>query len=92
MKAEIEKLRAAQRSRQNVDPERYRLCQQEIASLRMKLHRQERDMAEMQRWVCRGRAAWRVVRGLRGLRVCCPAPRGRRAGASEDSPLPSRPT
>lgn len=49
LKAEIEKLRAAQRSRQNVDPERYRLCRQEITSLRMKLHQQERDMAEMQR-------------------------------------------
>ncbi|KAM7050042.1 kinesin-like protein KIF14 isoform 2-T2 [Molossus nigricans] len=49
LKAEIEKLKAAQRSRQNVDPERYRLCRQEITSLRMKLHQQERDMAEMQR-------------------------------------------
>ncbi|XP_039739445.1 kinesin-like protein KIF14 isoform X2 [Pteropus medius] len=49
LKAEIEKLKAAQRSRQNIDPERYRLCQQEITSLRMKLHQRERDMAEMQR-------------------------------------------
>ncbi|XP_036133400.1 kinesin-like protein KIF14 isoform X2 [Molossus molossus] len=49
LKAEIEKLKAAQRSHQNVDPERYRLCRQEITSLRMKLHQQERDMAEMQR-------------------------------------------
>ncbi|XP_054432470.1 kinesin-like protein KIF14 [Pteronotus mesoamericanus] len=49
LKAEIEKLKAAQRSRQQVDPERYRLCRQEITSLRMKLHQQERDMAEMQR-------------------------------------------
>nr|XP_019606358.1 PREDICTED: kinesin-like protein KIF14 [Rhinolophus sinicus] len=49
LKAEIEKLKAAQRSRQNIDPERYRLCRQEITSLRMKLHQQERDMAEMQR-------------------------------------------
>ncbi|XP_068841900.1 kinesin-like protein KIF14 [Capricornis sumatraensis] len=49
LKAEIEKLKAAQRSSQNVDPERYRLCRQEIASLRMKLHQQERHMADMQR-------------------------------------------
>ena len=50
LKAEIEKLKAAQRSSQNIDPERYRLCRQEIAALRMKLHQQERDMANMQRW------------------------------------------
>ncbi|XP_057585837.1 kinesin-like protein KIF14 [Hippopotamus amphibius kiboko] len=49
LKAEIEKLKAVQRNSQNIDPERYRLCRQEITSLRMKLHQQERDMAEMQR-------------------------------------------
>ncbi|KAL0609096.1 Kinesin-like protein KIF14 [Plecturocebus cupreus] len=49
LKAEIEKLKAAQRNKRNIDPERYRLCRQEITSLRMKLHQQERDMAEMQR-------------------------------------------
>ncbi|XP_073740638.1 kinesin-like protein KIF14 isoform X2 [Callorhinus ursinus] len=49
LKAEIEKLKAAQRNRRNIDPDRYRLCRQEITSLRMKLHQQERDMAEMQR-------------------------------------------
>ncbi|ELW57894.1 Kinesin-like protein KIF14 [Tupaia chinensis] len=49
LKAEIEKLKAAQRNIRNIDPERYRLCRQEITSLRMKLHQQERDMAEMQR-------------------------------------------
>ncbi|XP_059947463.1 kinesin-like protein KIF14 isoform X2 [Mesoplodon densirostris] len=49
LKAEIEKLKAAQRNSQNIDPERYRLCRQEITSLRMKLYQQERDMAEMQR-------------------------------------------
>nr|XP_020139905.1 kinesin-like protein KIF14 [Microcebus murinus] len=49
LKAEIEKLKAAQRNSRNIDPERYRLCRQEITSLRMKLHQQERDMAEMQR-------------------------------------------
>ncbi|XP_025248395.1 kinesin-like protein KIF14 isoform X2 [Theropithecus gelada] len=49
LKAEIAKLKAAQRNNWNIDPERYRLCRQEITSLRMKLHQQERDMAEMQR-------------------------------------------
>lgn len=49
LKAEIEKLKAAQRNNRNIDPERYRLCRQEITSLRMKLHQQERDMAELQR-------------------------------------------
>nr|XP_036860608.1 kinesin-like protein KIF14 [Manis javanica] len=49
LKAEIEKLKAAQKNSRNIDPERYRLCRQEITSLRMKLHQQERDMAEMQR-------------------------------------------
>ncbi|XP_042557222.1 kinesin-like protein KIF14 [Dipodomys spectabilis] len=49
LKAEIEKLKAAQRNNRNIDPERYRLCQQEITSLRIKLHQQERDMAELQR-------------------------------------------
>ncbi|XP_021053461.1 kinesin-like protein KIF14 isoform X2 [Mus pahari] len=49
LKAEIEKLKAAQRNNRSIDPERYRLCRQEITSLRMKLHQQERDMAEIQR-------------------------------------------
>ncbi|XP_006834225.1 PREDICTED: kinesin-like protein KIF14 [Chrysochloris asiatica] len=49
LKAEIEKLKAAQKNNRNIDPERYRLCRQEITCLRMKLHQQERDMAEMQR-------------------------------------------
>uniref|UniRef100_G3TYJ6 Kinesin-like protein n=1 Tax=Loxodonta africana TaxID=9785 RepID=G3TYJ6_LOXAF len=49
LKAEIEKLKAAQRNNRHIDPERYRLCRQEITSLRMKLHQQEKDMAEMQR-------------------------------------------
>lgn len=80
LKAEIEKLKAAQRSRQNIDPERYRLCQQEITSLRMKLHQRERDMAEMQRW------------GVRGHRERCLAPRDwRAAGPRRTLPLPSRP-
>lgn len=50
LKAEIEKLKAAQRNSRTIDPEHYRLCRQEITSLRMKLYQQERDMAEMQRW------------------------------------------
>ncbi|PKK27890.1 kinesin family member 14 [Columba livia] len=49
LKAEIEKLKAAQRSALNTDPEKYRRYLQEITSLRVKLHQQERDMAEIQR-------------------------------------------
>ncbi|NXG54155.1 KIF14 protein, partial [Hemiprocne comata] len=49
LKAEIEKLKAAQKSAMNTDPEKYRRYLQEITSLRVKLHQQERDIAEMQR-------------------------------------------
>ncbi|KAG8132736.1 hypothetical protein E2320_010568, partial [Naja naja] len=49
LKAEIEKLKLAQKTALNVDPEKQRLYMQEITSLRMKLHHQEREMAEMQR-------------------------------------------
>ncbi|XP_052658154.1 kinesin-like protein KIF14 [Harpia harpyja] len=49
LKAEIEKLKAAQKSSLNTDPEKYRCYLQEITSLRVKLHQQERDTAEMQR-------------------------------------------
>ncbi|XP_034293322.1 kinesin-like protein KIF14 isoform X1 [Pantherophis guttatus] len=49
LKAEIEKLKLAQKNVQNVDPEKQRLYVQEITSLRMKLHHQEWEMAEMQR-------------------------------------------
>uniref|UniRef100_A0A8C2YHM2 Kinesin-like protein KIF14 n=1 Tax=Coturnix japonica TaxID=93934 RepID=A0A8C2YHM2_COTJA len=49
LRAEIEKLKAAQKSAQNRDPEKYRHYLQEITSLRIKLHRQEKDMTEMQR-------------------------------------------
>uniref|UniRef100_A0A8C0HG58 Kinesin family member 14 n=1 Tax=Chelonoidis abingdonii TaxID=106734 RepID=A0A8C0HG58_CHEAB len=49
LKAEIEKLKAARKSTLNRDPEKYRQYLQEITSLRVKLHQQERDMAEMQR-------------------------------------------
>ncbi|NXQ34345.1 KIF14 protein, partial [Alaudala cheleensis] len=49
LKAEIEKLRAAQRSALNTDREKYRRYLQEITSLRVELHQQERKMAEMQR-------------------------------------------
>ncbi|NXI64345.1 KIF14 protein, partial [Anseranas semipalmata] len=49
LKAEIERLKAAQKSAQNTDPEKYRRYLQEITSLRVKLHQQERDIAEMQR-------------------------------------------
>lgn len=46
LKAEVEKLRAAQMSSQGIEPERVRLFQQEISTLRNKLCQQEREMAE----------------------------------------------
>ncbi|XP_010005094.1 PREDICTED: kinesin-like protein KIF14 [Chaetura pelagica] len=49
LKAEIEKLKAAQKNAMNTDPEKYRHYLQEITSLRVKLHQQERDIAEVQR-------------------------------------------
>ncbi|NWU36088.1 KIF14 protein, partial [Hylia prasina] len=49
LKAEIEKLKAAQRSALNTDREKYRRYMQEITSLRVELHQQEKNMAEMQR-------------------------------------------
>uniref|UniRef100_A0A8V5G2W2 Kinesin-like protein KIF14 n=1 Tax=Melopsittacus undulatus TaxID=13146 RepID=A0A8V5G2W2_MELUD len=49
LKAEIEKLKAAQKTALKTDPEKYRRYLQEITSLRVKLHQQEKDMAEMQR-------------------------------------------
>ncbi|XP_065265876.1 kinesin-like protein KIF14 [Emys orbicularis] len=49
LKAEIEKLKAARKNTLNRDPEKFRPYLQEITSLRVKLHQQERDMAEMQR-------------------------------------------
>ncbi|KAF7658815.1 hypothetical protein LDENG_00007720 [Lucifuga dentata] len=52
LKAEVEKLRAAQMSSQGVEPERVRLFQQEIAGLRNKLFQQQREMDEANR-------AWR---------------------------------
>lgn len=51
LKAEIEKLKAAQKRAVNTDPEKYRSYLKEITSLRIKLHQQEKDMAEMQRLV-----------------------------------------
>ncbi|XP_022625012.1 kinesin-like protein KIF14 [Seriola dumerili] len=52
LKAEVEKLRAAQTSSQGIEPERVRLFQQEIVALRNKLCQQEREMVEANR-------AWR---------------------------------
>uniref|UniRef100_A0A8C0U262 Kinesin-like protein KIF14 n=1 Tax=Cyanistes caeruleus TaxID=156563 RepID=A0A8C0U262_CYACU len=49
LKAEIEKLKAAQKSALNTDREKYRRYLQEITSLRIELCQQERNMAEMQR-------------------------------------------
>ena len=74
LKAEIEKLKAAQRSHGNIDPERYRLCRQEITSLRMQLHQRERDMAEMQRWVVSEVPRWweNCRGGFRALSLLSP--------------------
>ncbi|XP_039985458.1 kinesin-like protein KIF14 [Xiphias gladius] len=52
LKAEVEKLRAAQMSSQGIEPERVRLFQQEIVALKNKLCQQEREMVEANR-------AWR---------------------------------
>ncbi|KAM3619744.1 uncharacterized protein V6R79_012946 [Siganus canaliculatus] len=52
LKAEVEKLRAAQMSSQGIEPERAKLYQQEIFTLRKKLCQQEKEMAEANR-------AWR---------------------------------
>ncbi|KAM9849329.1 kinesin-like protein KIF14 [Aulostomus maculatus] len=52
LKAEVEKLRAAQMSSQGIEPERVRLFRQEITALKNKLCQQEREMAEANR-------AWR---------------------------------
>ncbi|XP_066503711.1 kinesin-like protein KIF14 [Hoplias malabaricus] len=49
LKAEVEKLRAAQMSSQGIDPEKMRLFQQEIAALKTQLSQQEREMAEVHR-------------------------------------------
>ncbi|NXC32672.1 KIF14 protein, partial [Campylorhamphus procurvoides] len=49
LKAEIERLKAAQKSALNTDREKYRRYLQEITSLRVELHQQERNMAEIQR-------------------------------------------
>ncbi|XP_060889796.1 kinesin-like protein KIF14 [Labrus mixtus] len=52
LKAEVEKLRAAQMSSKGVEPERVRLFEQEITALRNRLCQQEREMVEANR-------AWR---------------------------------
>ncbi|XP_043079875.1 kinesin-like protein KIF14 [Puntigrus tetrazona] len=49
LKAEVEKLRAAQMSSQGIEPEKMRLFQQEIVSLKTKLSQQEHEMAEAHR-------------------------------------------
>lgn len=49
LKAEVEKLRAAQMSLRGVEPEKMRMFQQEIATLKMQLTQQEREMAEAHR-------------------------------------------
>ncbi|XP_014822861.1 PREDICTED: kinesin-like protein KIF14 [Poecilia mexicana] len=52
LKAEVEKLRAAQMNSQGAEPERVRMFQQEISTLKSKLCQQEREMLEANR-------AWR---------------------------------
>ncbi|XP_062411440.1 kinesin-like protein KIF14 isoform X3 [Sardina pilchardus] len=52
LKAEVDKLRAAQMSARGIEPEKMRLFQQEIVALKMQLTQQEREMAEVHR-------AWR---------------------------------
>lgn len=54
LKAEVEKLRAAQASSLGIEPERVRLFQQEIVGLRSRLCQQEREMIEANR-------AWREL-------------------------------
>ncbi|KAK7126943.1 hypothetical protein R3I94_018200 [Phoxinus phoxinus] len=49
LKAEVENLRAAQMSAQGIQPEKMRLFQQEIATLKTKLCQQEHEMAEAHR-------------------------------------------
>ncbi|KAI1891501.1 hypothetical protein AGOR_G00144460 [Albula goreensis] len=49
LKAEVEKLRAAQMSTKGIEPEKMRLFQQEITALRTQLTQKEREMAEANR-------------------------------------------
>ncbi|XP_077463203.1 kinesin-like protein KIF14 isoform X1 [Stigmatopora argus] len=49
LKAEVEKLRAAQASTRGIEPERVKLFQQEITALKSKLCQQEREMVEANR-------------------------------------------
>ncbi|MGH0139527.1 UNVERIFIED_CONTAM: hypothetical protein FKN15_022116 [Acipenser sinensis] len=49
LKAEVEKLKAAQMSIQGIEPEKFKLFRQEIVSLKMQLNQQEREMAEAHR-------------------------------------------
>ncbi|XP_030062914.1 kinesin-like protein KIF14 isoform X2 [Microcaecilia unicolor] len=54
LKAEIQKLKAAQRSTLSIDSDKYKRSQQEITSLKVKLSQQEIEIAEMQRaWKAR---------------------------------------
>ena len=49
LKAEVEKLRAAQMSSQGIEPDRVRLFLQEITALKTMLCQQEREMVEANR-------------------------------------------
>ncbi|KAM4722870.1 kinesin-like protein KIF14 [Rhinophrynus dorsalis] len=49
LKLEIEKLKASQLLAKNTDTEKYRRCQQEMTSLKLKLSQQEREMSELRK-------------------------------------------
>ncbi|XP_075689507.1 kinesin-like protein KIF14 [Rhinoderma darwinii] len=49
LKSEIEKLKASQSSARSIDSEKYRHCQHEITSLKLKLNQQEKEMSELHR-------------------------------------------
>ncbi|XP_077391428.1 kinesin-like protein KIF14 isoform X2 [Festucalex cinctus] len=74
LKAEVEKLRAAQASTRGIEPERVRLFQQEITALKNKLCQQEREMVEANReWREKlEQAEIRKREETKELQVCCP--------------------
>ncbi|XP_033820696.1 kinesin-like protein KIF14 [Periophthalmus magnuspinnatus] len=84
LKAEVEKLRAAQMSSQGVEPERVKQFQQEIVALRNKLWQQEREMVEANR-------AWREKLEEAEIRKCDEAKELQKAGVTfkVDNRLPN---
>ncbi|XP_077441325.1 kinesin-like protein KIF14 isoform X2 [Vanacampus margaritifer] len=73
LKAEVDKLRAAQTSIRGIEPERVRLFQQEITALKNKLCQQEREMVEANReWREKlEQAEIRKREETKELQVCC---------------------